>query len=157
MLRSTWRRIALATAGSLTLAAIPMMAPAGARGAAFEHESPCSGGGSGQEAFPDGRPGRSASTTAGPADGDDRRERGRRATTPPRDPVSIDDGQSLLSAAAITVESSIAAAQAVATGDVGEVDLEVADSGIVFVVDIGGSDVHVDAETGDVLSVNEEE
>ena len=66
---------------------------------------------------------------------------------------TIDEGQDLLMGAAITLEESIAAAQAAVPGTVGEVDMEVANSGIVFVVDVGSSEVRVDAETGEVLSI----
>jgi uncharacterized membrane protein YkoI len=66
---------------------------------------------------------------------------------------AIDDGQGLLSAAAITLEESIVAAQAAVPGEIGEIDLEVADEGIILVVDVGSNEVNVDAETGLVLSI----
>jgi hypothetical protein len=69
-------------------------------------------------------------------------------------PGAIDEGQDLLSGAAITLEESVAAAQAAVPGKVGEVDMKVADSGILFVVDVGSNEVSVDAETGEVLSVD---
>lgn len=73
------------------------------------------------------------------------------------EPGAIDDGESLLFAAAITVESSVAAAREAAAGEIGEVDLEIVNGDIVFIVDVGDNDVHVDAETGAVLSVNGED
>ncbi len=73
------------------------------------------------------------------------------------EPGALDDGQSLLFAAAITVESSVAAAREAAPGEIGEVDLDVVDGDIVFIVDVGNKDVYVDAETGAVLSVNGED
>ena len=45
----------------------------------------------------------------------------------------------------------MAAAQASASGDLGEVDLEYYNGTLVFNVDIGDHDVKVDATTGTVL------
>lgn len=66
---------------------------------------------------------------------------------------TIDDGAELLSQASITLEQAIAAAQGAAQGAVGEVDLEEYKGKLAFNVDIGDSDVKVDAATGEVLGV----
>lgn len=68
-------------------------------------------------------------------------------------PGTIDDGAELLPQAAITLDAAIAAAQARASGDVGEVDLEDYEGTLVFNVDVGSDDVKVDARTGVVLAV----
>jgi uncharacterized membrane protein YkoI len=70
---------------------------------------------------------------------------------------TLDDGEELLSQASITVEQAVAAAQAAATGDVGEVDLEEVDGRLVFNVDIGDHDVKIDAHDGSVVSVDSDD
>jgi uncharacterized membrane protein YkoI len=67
---------------------------------------------------------------------------------------TIDDGQSLLPRAGITLEAAIQAAQGAASGELGEVDLEYVAGVLVFNVDIGNQDVKVDAATGEVLAVD---
>lgn len=70
----------------------------------------------------------------------------------------IDDGEELLSQTGITVEEAIVAAQAAASGTLGEIDLEYDGNGIlVFNVDIGDKDVKVDAQTGAVVSVDSDD
>lgn len=64
---------------------------------------------------------------------------------------TIDDGAELLPQAAVTLDEAIAAAQGAASGPIGEVDLEDYHGGLVFNVDVGGSDVKVDAATGKVV------
>jgi uncharacterized membrane protein YkoI len=66
---------------------------------------------------------------------------------------TIDEGQSLLSQAGITLDQAIQAAQGAANGKIGEVDLEYYHGTLIFNVDIGGHDVKVDAATGEVLAV----
>ena len=63
----------------------------------------------------------------------------------------IDDGAELLDQASISLEDAIAAAQASASGALGEVDLETYAGRLVFNVDIGDRDVKVDASDGSVL------
>ena len=63
----------------------------------------------------------------------------------------IDDGAELLDQASISLEEAIVSAQAAATGELGEVDLEMYQGRLVFNVDIGNQDVKVDAEDGAVL------
>jgi uncharacterized membrane protein YkoI len=64
---------------------------------------------------------------------------------------TLDDGKELLPKATITLEEAVAAAQASASGEVGDVDLEYYQGKLVFNVDVGNQDVKVDAATGDVL------
>ncbi len=64
---------------------------------------------------------------------------------------TIDDGANRLPEAAITVDEAIAAAQGVASGPIGEIDLEDYHGALVFNVDVGNSDVKVDAATGEVI------
>ncbi len=68
----------------------------------------------------------------------------------------IDDGAELLPEASITLDQAIAAAQTAASGDVGEIDLEQYQGKLAFNVEIGQSDVKVDAATGEVLGMGED-
>lgn len=65
----------------------------------------------------------------------------------------LDDGKELVSRAGISEEQAIAAAQARATGALNEVDLEYFNGHLVFNVDVGASDVKVDAASGAVAGV----
>ena len=67
---------------------------------------------------------------------------------------TLDDGKDLLSEAVITIDAAIDAAQSVASGPVGEVDLEHVDGRLVFNVDIGDKDVKVDASDGSIVSAD---
>src|SRR3954447_15030361 len=67
-------------------------------------------------------------------------------------PSRLDDGKALLSQATITEEEAIAAARRAASGALNEVDLEHYSGKLVFNVDVGNSDVKVDAANGDVLA-----
>jgi len=64
---------------------------------------------------------------------------------------TIDDGADRLPEATITLDEAIAAAQGAATGPIGEIDLEDWNGTLVFNVDVGYSDVKVDATTGEVI------
>jgi uncharacterized membrane protein YkoI len=64
----------------------------------------------------------------------------------------LDDGKDLLPQAKITEQQAISAAQAAATGDLNEIDLEQYSGKLVFNVDVGSSDVKVDADSGKVLA-----
>jgi uncharacterized membrane protein YkoI len=66
---------------------------------------------------------------------------------------TIDEGQSLLSQASISLDEAIQAAQRAANGKLGEVDLEYYHGTLIFNVDVGDHDVKVDAASGDVLAV----
>jgi len=63
----------------------------------------------------------------------------------------LDDGGSLLPQARISEEQAISAAQSAGSGALNEVDLEHYRGRLVFSVDVGASDVKVDAATGKVL------
>jgi uncharacterized membrane protein YkoI len=65
----------------------------------------------------------------------------------------LDDGAGLLPRATIGEDQAIAAARTAATGGIGEVDLEHRDGRLVYNVDVGASDVQVDAASGAVLGV----
>jgi uncharacterized membrane protein YkoI len=64
----------------------------------------------------------------------------------------LDDGASLLPQAKITEQEAIKAAQGAASGALNEVDLEHYQGTLVFNVDVGKSDVKVDASDGTVLA-----
>ena len=69
-------------------------------------------------------------------------------------PGTIDDGKDLQSQAGISLGQAIQAAQGAASGPVGEVDLEYIGGVLVYNVDTGNQDVKVDANSGQVLSVD---
>jgi uncharacterized membrane protein YkoI len=72
-------------------------------------------------------------------------------------PSRLDDGRSLLPQAKITEAQAIAAAQRSTSGALNEVDLEHYQGRLVFNVDVGSSDVKVDASNGDVLGTTDGE
>jgi uncharacterized membrane protein YkoI len=76
--------------------------------------------------------------------------RGRRRSSA-QTPSRLDDGRGLLPRAKITEAQAIAAARQSASGALNEVDLDHYEGRLVFNVDVGASDVKVDASTGDVL------
>ena len=69
----------------------------------------------------------------------------------------LDDGKDLLPQAGIGEQQAIHAAQTAASGDLNEVDLEHYDGRLVFNVDVGGSDVKVDAQDGRVLAADKDD
>jgi uncharacterized membrane protein YkoI len=69
-------------------------------------------------------------------------------------PGTLDDGAELQPQADISLEEAIATAQGAAPGAVGAVDLEYVAGILAFNVDVGDQDIHVDAASGAVLSVN---
>lgn len=69
----------------------------------------------------------------------------------------LDDGKGLLSKAGISEEQAIAAAGTQATGALNEVDLEYVNDRLVFNVDVGASDVKVDAASGAVVAVDKDD
>lgn len=71
-------------------------------------------------------------------------------------PGTLTEGQDLLPQAKITVEQAITTAQGSATGNLGEVELEQNGGTLVFTVDIGEQEVMVDAATGQLLSVDQD-
>jgi uncharacterized membrane protein YkoI len=64
----------------------------------------------------------------------------------------LDDGKDLLSQSKITEQQAIAAAQTAASGSLNEVDLEQYSGRLVWNVDVGKSDVKVDASNAKVLA-----
>lgn len=68
-----------------------------------------------------------------------------------------DDADAALGQPAISVEQAIAAAQAAASGAVGEVELESELGRLVYGVEIGNQEVIVDATDGAVLSVEQDD
>jgi uncharacterized membrane protein YkoI len=69
----------------------------------------------------------------------------------------LDDGKALLSQAKITEQQAIEAAQGAASGSLNEVDLEQYSGKLAFNVDVGVKDVKVDADTGKVLAVQQDD
>lgn len=72
-------------------------------------------------------------------------------------PGTIDDGGALLPKAGIAVDEAIAAAKSSASGEIGEVDLEYEHSTLVYNVDVGRSDVKVDASDGSVVGAKQDD
>jgi uncharacterized membrane protein YkoI len=68
-------------------------------------------------------------------------------------PGSLDDGKNLLPQTTIPLAQAVAAAQQAATGSLGQVDLEHYASRLVYTVDIGSQEVHVDATDGSVVGI----
>jgi uncharacterized membrane protein YkoI len=69
-------------------------------------------------------------------------------------PGSLDDGKELRSQARISLVEANAAAQRAASGDLGQVDLEHDNGRLVYTVDIGSREVHVDATDGRIVAIN---
>ncbi|WP_028064191.1 PepSY domain-containing protein [Solirubrobacter soli] len=69
-------------------------------------------------------------------------------------PSRLDDGKDLAGQADISEGQAIAAARAVASGALDEIDLEHRNGALVYNVDVGSKDVKVDARTGDVVAVD---
>ena len=69
----------------------------------------------------------------------------------------LDDGKDLLPQARITEQQAISAARGAATGALDEVDLEHRGGTLVFNVDVGSSDVKVDATTGTIVAVDHDD
>jgi uncharacterized membrane protein YkoI len=65
----------------------------------------------------------------------------------------LDDGKQLLGQATITEQQAITAAQGAAKGGLNEIDLEQYAGRLVFNVDVGSAEAKVDAATGQVLAV----
>ena len=69
----------------------------------------------------------------------------------------LDDGKALLPQAKITEQEAISAAQGAGSGGLNEIDLEQYSGKLVFNVDVGSSDVKVDADSGKVISVSRDD
>jgi uncharacterized membrane protein YkoI len=68
-------------------------------------------------------------------------------------PGSLDDGKELRPEARISLAEANAAAQRAASGDLGRVDLEHHNGRLVYTVDVGDREVHVDALNGRVVAI----
>jgi uncharacterized membrane protein YkoI len=68
-------------------------------------------------------------------------------------PGSLDDGKDLLPQTTVSLAAADAAAQRVAEGTLGQVDLEHFGERIVYSVDVGSQEVRVDADSGLVVDV----
>ena len=66
------------------------------------------------------------------------------------------EGADLLPQATITLEKAITTAQGAATGDLGTLELEIDGETLVFIVEIGDQEVTIDAKTGEVLYVDQD-
>ncbi len=69
----------------------------------------------------------------------------------------LDDGKALLRQAKVSEQDAIAAARGAASGALDEVDLEHYQGRLVWNVDVGASDVKVDASTGGVLAAQKDD
>lgn len=68
-------------------------------------------------------------------------------------PGSLDDGKNLLSQTTISLAQANATAQGVASGSLGQTDLERSGGRVVYVVDVGSQEVSVDASDGSIASI----
>ena len=68
-------------------------------------------------------------------------------------PGSLDDGKELRPQASITLRQAIAAAQSAASGSLGQVDLEHFEGNLVYTVDVGDQEVHIDAADSTVVGI----
>jgi uncharacterized membrane protein YkoI len=68
-------------------------------------------------------------------------------------PGSLDDGKQLLPETKITLAQANAAAQHAASGSLGQVDLERYEGKLVYSVDVGDSEVKVDAADGSIAGI----
>jgi uncharacterized membrane protein YkoI len=69
----------------------------------------------------------------------------------------LDDGKDLLPQSKVTEQQAIDAARGAASGGLNEVDLEHYNGRLVWNVDVGSSDVKVDAGSGQVVAANEDD
>ena len=69
-------------------------------------------------------------------------------------PGSLDDGRDLLPQTQVSLTTAVATAKNAASGALGQVDLEHFRGGIVYTVDIGDQEVHVDATSGKVVAID---
>jgi uncharacterized membrane protein YkoI len=68
-------------------------------------------------------------------------------------PGSLDDGKDLQSQATISLRRAVQQAQGAASGSLGQVDLEHYDGRLVYTVDVGDNEVHVDAKNSSVVGI----
>ena len=72
-------------------------------------------------------------------------------------PSRLDDGSDLAGQAKLSEAQAISTAQTAASGALNEIDLEHAGGRLVYTVDVGAKDVKVDANTGQVVAVDEDD
>jgi uncharacterized membrane protein YkoI len=70
-------------------------------------------------------------------------------------PGSLDGGKDLRSQARASLKQAVANAQATAAGDLGQVDLEHYQGRLVYTVDVGDHEVHIDATNGRIDGINQ--
>ena len=104
-------------------------------------------GGAGIATASSGPAGNDESASSAPAGNDESA-----SSAPAGNGSRLDDGADLLSQARISEQRAISAAQSAASGSLNAVDLEDYQGHLVFNVDVGASDVKVDASTGSVLA-----
>jgi uncharacterized membrane protein YkoI len=68
-------------------------------------------------------------------------------------PGSLDDGKELRSQTKVTLARAVAAARQAQSGQLGQVDLEHFGGRIVYSVDVGESEVKVDAADGSIAGI----
>ena len=68
-------------------------------------------------------------------------------------PGSLDDGKDLLPQTQVSLSNAASTAQQAANGALGQVDLEHFRETLVYTVDVGSNEVHVDAVTGKVVAI----
>jgi uncharacterized membrane protein YkoI len=69
-------------------------------------------------------------------------------------PGSLDDGKNLLPQTKVTLSQAVAVAQQAASGQLGQVDLEHYNGGIVYMVDVGANEVRVNATDGTIAAIS---
>ena len=69
-------------------------------------------------------------------------------------PGSLDDGKELLSQTSVSLATAVSTARQAANGALGQVDLEHFRGSIVYTVDVGSSEVRVDAGSGKVVAIS---
>jgi uncharacterized membrane protein YkoI len=69
----------------------------------------------------------------------------------------LEEGSELAAEATVSVEDAIAVAQTAATGPVGDVELDRSGDILAYEIEIGESDVYVDAQTGELLSAEQDD
>jgi uncharacterized membrane protein YkoI len=69
-------------------------------------------------------------------------------------PGSLDDGKALLPETRVSLSQAVASAQRARAGALGQVDLERFDGRVVYVVDVGDTEVRVDAGDASIAAVS---
>ena len=69
----------------------------------------------------------------------------------------LEEGSELAAEATVSVEDAIAIAQAANAGAVGDVELERSGDVLAYEIEVGGRDIYVDAQSGEMLSAEPED